>query len=116
MYTSLHLLMMSSAGVKVGHGWRPPRALDIKGCSLIKQNLYLLVNSLKAKKNHYGGNTNLTSFNKWLFHYILCIFSYGFELQLGGRRRNLAQGAGSAKTATDDEYTFVLLLLTFKLN
>ena len=28
--------------------------------------------------------TNLISFNKWLFHYILCIFSYGFELQLGG--------------------------------
>ena len=21
---------------------------------------------------------------KWLFHYILCLFSYGFELQLGG--------------------------------
>ena len=30
------------------------------------------------------GRNSTTSFNKWLFHYILCIFSYGFELQLGG--------------------------------
>ena len=59
------------------------RALDIKGRSLIERSLYSLVNSLKAK-NHYGGNTNLISFNKWLFHYILCVFSYGFEMQLGG--------------------------------
>ena len=28
--------------------------------------------------------TYLISFNKWLFHYILCLFSFGFELQLGG--------------------------------
>ena len=26
----------------------------------------------------------LISFNKWLFHYILSLFSYGFDLQLGG--------------------------------
>ena len=24
------------------------------------------------------------AFNKWLFHYILCLVLYGFELQLGG--------------------------------
>ena len=30
---------------------RPPRTLDIKGRSRIKRNLYLLVNSLKAKKS-----------------------------------------------------------------
>ena len=28
--------------------------------------------------------TLILFFNKWLFHYILCLFSYGFELQLGG--------------------------------
>ena len=84
-------LCASSSGVRVGHGWATAQGAGYKGApqaspylrSLIKQNLYLLVNSLK-RKNRYGGNTNLISLNKLLFHYILCLFSCGFKLQLEG--------------------------------
>ena len=47
---------VTGSGVTVGHGWATAQGARYKGapapylCSLIKRNLYLLVNSLKAKK------------------------------------------------------------------
>ena len=45
-----------SSDVRVGHGWATAQGAGYKGappylCSLIKRNIYLLVNSLKAKKS-----------------------------------------------------------------
>ena len=80
---------MYSSGVRVGHGWATVQGARCKGAPpylrlLINRNIYLLLNSLKAKKIAMVATLIVISFNKWLFHYILCLFSYGFELQLGG--------------------------------
>ena len=67
-----------------GAAGRPPRALDIKGRSLIKLNLYLLVNSLKAKKVVIGTTLILFVLINDYFIISFAFFLYGFELQLRG--------------------------------
>ena len=53
-------IITSSSRVRVGHGWVTAQGTGYKGApwrpppylhSLVKQNLYLLINSLKAKKS-----------------------------------------------------------------
>ena len=53
-------MMTYSSGVRVGHGWATAQGAGYKGAprrppphvrSLIKRNLYLLVDSLKTKKS-----------------------------------------------------------------
>ena len=79
-----HYSIYSVAALGWGTVWRPPRALDIKGRSLIKRNLYLLVNSLKAKKIVMVTTLILFLLINCYFIISFAFSSYGFELQLGG--------------------------------
>ena len=72
---------MTAQGAEyTGAQWRPPPLSPLPH----KAKPILTHKFPKSEKNRYGDNTNLISFKKWLFHYILCPFLYGIELQLGG--------------------------------